>query len=88
MKPNIHPDYRKVVFHDTSVDKYFLIGSTLKTDRTIEWEDGNTYPYYTIETSSESHPFYTGHQQVIQAEGRIANFNRRFGQLSKKKESQ
>ena len=44
MKPNIHPDYRTVVFHDTSVDEYFLIGSTLKTDRTIEWEDGNTYP--------------------------------------------
>ncbi len=34
MKPNIHPDYRTVVFHDTSVDEY--IGSTLKTDRTIE----------------------------------------------------
>ena len=86
MKPDIHPEYRKVVFHDTSVDEYFLIGSTLKTDRTIEWEDGKTYPYYTIEVSSASHPFYTGKQQVVQAEGRIANFNRRFGQLSKKKD--
>lgn len=85
MKPNIHPDYRKVVFHDTSVDEYFLIGSTLKTNRTIEWKDGKTYPYYTIETSSASHPFYTGKQQVIQSEGRIANFNRRFGQLAKGK---
>jgi len=85
MKAGIHPEYRKVVFHDTSVDKYFLIGSTLKTSRTIEWEDGKTYPYYTVETSSASHPFYTGKQQVVQAEGRIANFNRRFGQLSKKK---
>ncbi|ENC6732538.1 50S ribosomal protein L31 type B, partial [Vibrio navarrensis] len=45
MKPGIHPQYRQVVFHDTSVDKYFLIGSTLQTDRTIEWEDGQTYPY-------------------------------------------
>lgn len=28
MKPNIHPEYRTVVFHDTSVDEYFKIGST------------------------------------------------------------
>ncbi|NMU84670.1 50S ribosomal protein L31, partial [Vibrio parahaemolyticus] len=24
MKPGIHPEYRPVVFHDTSVDKYFV----------------------------------------------------------------
>ncbi|MEZ9620517.1 type B 50S ribosomal protein L31 [Vibrio sp. 10N.261.55.F6] len=65
MKPNIHPDYRPVVFHDTSVDEYFLIGSTLKTDRTIEWEVGNTCPYFTIEVSPKSHPFYTGKQRVL-----------------------
>lgn len=82
MKPGIHPQYRQVVFHDTSVDKYFLIGSTLQTDRTIEWE-GKTYPYITIEVSSESHPFYTGKQRVVQKEGRVANFTRRFGQFAK-----
>ena len=85
MKPDIHPDYRKVVFHDTSVDKYFVVGSTLNTSRTIKWEDGKTYPYYSIETSSASHPFYTGKQQVVQSEGRIANFNRRFGNLNRNK---
>ncbi|EFE8186058.1 50S ribosomal protein L31, partial [Escherichia coli] len=26
MKPNIHPEYRTVVFHDTSIDEYFRIG--------------------------------------------------------------
>ncbi|WP_105903067.1 type B 50S ribosomal protein L31 [Vibrio gangliei] len=83
MKQGIHPDYRTVVFHDTSVDEYFLIGSTLQTDRTIEWKDGKTYPYFTIEVSSLSHPFYTGKQRVIQKEGRVANFNRRFAQFSK-----
>ena len=59
MKPNIHPEYRTVVFHDTSVDEYFKIGSTIKTDREIEL-DGVTYPYVTIDVSSKSHPFYTG----------------------------
>lgn len=85
MKSGIHPEYRKVVFHDTSVDEYFLVGSTLKTDRTIEWKDGNTYPYFTLDVSSASHPFYTGKQQVVQAEGRIANFKRRFGKMSASK---
>ncbi|WP_086982502.1 type B 50S ribosomal protein L31 [Vibrio aphrogenes] len=82
MKKGIHPEYRTVVFHDTSVDEYFLIGSTLQTKQTIEWKDGKTYPYFTIEVSSLSHSFYTGKQMVIQKEGRVANFNRRFAQFS------
>ncbi|ELV8681998.1 type B 50S ribosomal protein L31 [Vibrio fluvialis] len=77
MREGIHPEYREVVFHDTSIDHYFVIGSTLKTERTIEWQ-GKTYPYVTIEVSSKSHPFYTGKQRVMQQEGRVANFNRRF----------
>ena len=44
MKPNIHPDYHVVAFHDTAADSYFIIGSTIKTNRTIEIE-GKTYPY-------------------------------------------
>ncbi len=86
MQDGIHPEYRDVVFHDTSVDEYFVIGSTLKTDRTIEWKDGKTYPYFTIEVSAKSHPFYTGKQRVIQKEGRIANFNRRFSQFGQSNE--
>lgn len=82
MKKSIHPDYRPVVFHDTSVDHYFIVGSTLKSDRTIEWNDGKTYPYVTVEVSSESHPFYTGKQRVIHKEGRVANFRRRFSRFS------
>ena len=42
MKPEIHPEYRDVVFHDTSVDEYFVVGSTLKTSETIDWKDGKT----------------------------------------------
>ncbi|GAL22695.1 LSU ribosomal protein L31p [Vibrio maritimus] len=38
----------------------------------------------TIEVSSESHPFYTGKQRVISKEGRVANFNRRFGGIKTK----
>ena len=38
MRPDIHPDYREVLFHDTSVDEYFIIGSTLKTNETKKWK--------------------------------------------------
>ncbi len=42
MRPDIHPEYRQVLFHDLTANTYFLVGSTLKTDRTKLWEDGNT----------------------------------------------
>lgn len=57
MKPDIHPVYRTVVFHDTSANEYVKVGSTIKTEREIEL-DGVTYPYVTIDVSSKSHPFY------------------------------
>ena len=59
MKKNLHPEYRPVLFHDTAVDQYFLINSTLETTQTKEWEDGKTYPYFIIETSSASPVSYT-----------------------------
>lgn len=80
MKPNIHPKYQKVVFHDTVADTYFVIGSTIKTERTIEYQ-GSTYPYVTIDVSSVSHPFYTGEQRVTQKDGRISKFKNRFGNI-------
>lgn len=83
MQPNIHPDYQDVVFHDTAADTYFVIGSTLKTDRTIEYQ-GKTYPYVPIDVSSASHPVYTGKQRVSKNEGRVAKFKNRFGRMGEK----
>ena len=33
MKAHIHPPYRTVVFHDTSANEYFKVGSTIRTTR-------------------------------------------------------
>ena len=65
MKKDIHPEYREVLFHDASADKFFLIRSTLETTQTKEWEDGKTYPYYPLDISSASHPFYTGNLKAF-----------------------
>ena len=77
MRPDIHPEYRQVLFHDTSVDHYFLVGSTVQTEETLEYE-GKTYPYVQLELSSASHPFYTGKQRTTDRDGRVAQFNKRF----------
>ena len=78
MKKDIHPEYREVLIHDTSVDEYFIINSTLNTSQTKE-HDGKTYPYYQVEISSSSHPFYTGKQKIIDSGGRVQKFEERFG---------
>ena len=46
MKPDIHPEYRDVLFYDTSADTYFVVGSTVQTNETKDYE-GQTYPYMT-----------------------------------------
>ena len=82
MKKDTHPEYQEVLFHDVSADKYFLIKSTLKTDQTKKWEDGKTYPYYPLDVSSASHPFYTGKQKILDTGGRVQKFEKRFGKKS------
>lgn len=78
MKPDIHPHYRPVLFHDTTADEYFKVGSTIKTERTIEFE-GEVLTYVTLDVSSKSHVYYTGKQKEFAKEGSAARFNKRFG---------
>lgn len=84
MKKEIHPDYHPVVFQDTSINFSFLTRSTLKSDRTITWEDGNEYPLIQIEISSASHPFYTGQQRLVDTAGRVEKFRNRYARGAKK----
>ncbi|GAT71525.1 50S ribosomal protein L31 [Planomonospora sphaerica] len=79
MKKGIHPDYRPVVFRDPSADFAFLTRSTMTSDKTITWEDGNTYPLVDVDVSSASHPFYTGRTRVLDTAGRLQRFNQRYG---------
>jgi len=78
MKTNIHPTYRQVVFRDRSADLVFRTGSTIATERTIEF-DGQTYPLVDVEISSSSHPLWSGRERVIDTEGRVERFQRRYG---------
>ncbi|MEU3899958.1 MULTISPECIES: type B 50S ribosomal protein L31 [unclassified Streptomyces] len=79
MRKGIHPEYRPVVFRDRAADYAFLTRSTMTSERTIEWEDGNTYPVVDVEISDVSHPFYTGTARVLDTAGRVERFERRYG---------
>lgn len=79
MKPGIHPEYREVVFQDIGADFSFLTRSTIATRETIKWTDGKDYPLVKIEVSSQSHPFYTGKQKILDTAGRVEKFRQKYG---------
>lgn len=79
MRKNIHPPYGPVVFRDKSSGFAFLTRSTATSEKTVDWEDGRTYPVIDVEVSSASHPFYTGTAKVLDTAGRVERFERRFG---------
>jgi large subunit ribosomal protein L31 len=83
MKQGIHPDYHLVVFRDRTANAAFLTRSTAASERTIAWEDGNTYPVVDVEISSASHPFYTGKARALDTAGRVEQFRRRYGSNTK-----
>ncbi len=77
MKKNIHPEYKEVVFLDTGTGDKFLCRSSAQTHDTIEFE-GATYPCFKVSISSKSHPFYTGEQGIVDTEGRVDKFRKRY----------
>lgn len=79
MKADIHPKYQPVVFQDVTSDFAFLTRSTMTSKETVKWEDGKEYPLIKVESSSASHPFYTGKQKTTEAGGRVDKFRRRYG---------
>ena len=82
MKKGIHPEnYRTVLFYDSNAKQGFLIRSCAKTNNTMKWEDGNEYPVFMCDTSSASHPFYTGKTRQIGNEGRASEFASRYGKF-------
>ena len=83
MKDGIHPkNYDFVVFQDISCELKFLTRSTMRSKETIKWEDGKEYPLIKVDISSESHPFFTGKQRMLDTEGRVDKFNKKYGQKS------
>jgi len=82
MKKNKHPEYKDVLFVDSSTGQKFVCGSTLKTKET-EMHEGKEYPVCRVSVSSSSHPFFTGSNKFVDAEGRVDKFRKRYGSATK-----
>jgi large subunit ribosomal protein L31 len=83
MKATGHPNYREVLFLDTSCDFGFITRSTIATQDKGKWKDGKEYPLVKLDISSESHPFYTGKQKIVDTAGRVDKFRKRYGIAAK-----
>ena len=78
MQSGIHPEYREVVFLDTSTGYKFLTRTTMNSKEKIKWEDGKEYPLIRVDISSASHPYYTGKMKYIDSAGRVEKFQRKY----------
>ena len=67
MKPGTHPEY-----HD--VDVRCACGAT--------WKTRSTKPELHLEICSNCHPFFTGRQKLIDTEGRVDRFTKKYGQVT------
>ena len=81
MKKQGHPPYQEILFVDSSTGFEFVCGSTLQPKEKQMFQ-GKEYPVYRVSVSSASHPFFTKSNQLIDSEGRIDKFMKKY----KKKE--
>jgi large subunit ribosomal protein L31 len=85
MKQGIHPEYREVCFVDLSNGFKFVTRTCASTKETIKMDDGKELPLYKLDTSSESHPFYTGTQKSVDTMGgRVERFRNKYGKTAAK----
>jgi len=75
LKTDIHPDYHPVVFVDGEHE--IISKSTMKSKETRSI-DGVDHFVINLDVSAFSHPFFTGKQKLMDAEGRVDRFNKRY----------
>ena len=82
MKEGIHPNYREVCFVDLSNGFKFVTRSTVQSKEKVKLEDGREMALVKLETTSETHPFYTGTQKSVDSlGGRVEKFRNKFASL-------
>ena len=64
MREGIHPQYQEVTVHCGC-------GAT--------WKTRSTQKDMHLDICSNCHPFFTGRQKLVDAEGRVQRFTRKFG---------
>ena len=68
MKPNLHPMYR-------TIEAVCACGN--------KFETRSTSKELNVDVCSACHPFYTGKQRLVDTQGRVDRFRRKYGQSPK-----
>lgn len=78
MKEGIHPAYHPVVFVDVSSGDEIVTRSCVTSGekRTI---DGVEHFVVSMDITAYTHPFFTGKQKLMDTEGRIDRFRKKYG---------
>jgi len=70
----------EVCFVDMSNGFKFVTRSCVNTKETVKMDDGRELPLFKLDTTSESHPFYTGTQKSVDnMGGRVERFRNKYG---------
>lgn len=83
MKTDIHPEYHPVIFIDVSTNDEIITKSTMTSSETRD-VDGVSHFVVICDITSFTHPFFTGKQKLLDSEGRIDRFRKRYGNLADK----
>lgn len=78
-----HPQYQTILFIDSTTGREFICGAAMSCEQTKEYQ-GQQYPCCHVSISSDSHPLFTGKQGLVDAEGRVKRFKRRYTEATQK----
>ena len=76
MKAEIHPTLYPVVFVD---GEHEIITRSTKKSAETRMIDGVEHYVLPLDISAYTHPFFTGKQKLVDTEGRVERFRRKFG---------
>lgn len=82
MQKEKHAEYQEVLFVDSTTGLKFVCGTTIKSDQKEKYE-GKELPVVIVPISSASHPFFVGGKQIVDAEGRVDRFKKRYQNVQK-----
>lgn len=78
MKRNgVHPKYQEILFVDSSTGHKFICGAAMQPEGTEKF-NGKEYPVCHVAISSQSHPFFSGKSGMVDVEGRVDRFRKRY----------
>jgi large subunit ribosomal protein L31 len=70
-------DLKEKAVKETIHPKYYNVEARCACGAT--WKTRSTKPELHLEICSNCHPFFTGRQKLIDTEGRVERFNKKFG---------